>query len=157
MKKDNTAKTFEELHIYQRARELTNNIYAVTKADKFSRDFGLVNQIRRAAVSIMSNIAEGFERGTNPEFIRFLYISKASSGEVRAQLQIAKDQKYISETRYNQLYNLAQMISSMISNFITRLQTRTTQNDKTNRAKKLNTNMDKNFIALHGVKSTNYD
>lgn len=130
MKKNNTARTFEELHIYQRARKLTNNIYAITKAGKFSKDFGLTNQIRRAAVSVMSNIAEGFERGTNTKFVRFLYIAKASCGEVRAQLQIAQDQKYISDNQYRQLYELSQMTSSMLANFITYLQAKNYQDDK---------------------------
>lgn len=90
--KGNAAESFEELHIYQRARELTNSIYALTRSEIFARDRGLVDQIRRAAVSIMSNIAEGFERGATTEFIQFLYIAKGSCGEVRAQLRIAKDQ-----------------------------------------------------------------
>jgi four helix bundle protein len=67
-------KSFEELHIYQRARELTNAIYSITRAGAFARDFGLVNQLRRAAVSVMSNIAEGFERGASVEFIQFLFL-----------------------------------------------------------------------------------
>lgn len=85
--------TFEDLNVYKRARELTNRIYEVTKQNSFSKDYRLVDQIRRASISIMSNVAEGFERGTNKEFIQFLYISKGSSGEIRAQLTIAFDQQ----------------------------------------------------------------
>ncbi len=84
--KDSVAKTIEELHIYQRARELTNAVYALTREAAFARDRGLVDQVRRAAASIMSNVAEGFERGSTTEFIQFLYIAKGSCGEVRAQL-----------------------------------------------------------------------
>ena len=121
--KGKAAQTFEDLHIYQRARELTNQIYTITKTVEFSKDFALIDQIRRAAVSVMSNVAEGFERGSKIEFIQFLYIAKGSCGEVRAQLQIAKDLKYISDEKYIKLYKLAQMISAMISNFIAHLQT----------------------------------
>jgi len=81
-----------------------------------------VNQFRRAAVSVMSNTAEGFERGTSVEFIQFLYIAKGSCGEVRAQLQVAADQQYISTEAHQSLTSLARMISGMISNFVTHLQ-----------------------------------
>ena len=118
----NAAKSFEELHIYQRARELTNGIYSITREGKFARDFGLANQIRRAAVSVMSNIAEGFERGTLVEFIQFLYIAKGSCGEVRSQLQVAADQQYIDEESYELLAALTRKTSAMISNFIAHLQ-----------------------------------
>lgn len=109
---------FEELHVYQRARELTNRVYEATRDGDFARDFGLVNQIRRASVSIMSNVAEGFERGTNAEFVQFLYIAKGSCGEVRAQLSIAFDQKYISSTDCNDLTDRCRRISGMLSNLI---------------------------------------
>jgi four helix bundle protein len=116
------ARSFEELHIHQRARELTNGIYSITREGKFARDFGLVNQIRRAAVSVMSNIAEGFERGTSVEFIQFLYIAKGSCGEVPAQLQVAADQQYIAAESYESFAVLARKTSGMISNFIAHLQ-----------------------------------
>ena len=76
--KRGAAESFEELHVYQRARELTNGIYRATREGPFARDYGLVDQIRRAGASIMSNIAEGFERGATTEFIQFLYIAKGS-------------------------------------------------------------------------------
>jgi len=120
-KKGNVARSFEDLHVYQRARELTNAIYACTRSASFSKDFGLSDQIRRAAVSIMSNVAEGFERGTVTEFIQFLYIAKGSCGEVRAQLQIALDQSYISSQTHASLAELARRIGGMISNFIAHL------------------------------------
>jgi len=120
--KGKAAESFEELHIYQRAREMTNALYALTRQDAFARDRGLVDQIRRASVSIMSNIAEGFERGAVAEFIQFLFIAKGSCGEVRAQLQIARDQNYITAPDYDRLHDLSRRISGMISNFIAHLQ-----------------------------------
>lgn len=120
--KGKAAEAFEELHIYQRARELTNAVYSLTREDAFARDRGLVDQIRRAAVSIMSNIAEGFERGSSTEFIQYLYIAKGSCGEVRAQLSIACDQRYISAEDHTRLRDLARRTSGMISNFIAHLQ-----------------------------------
>jgi len=112
------AQEFEELNVYQRARELTNRIYELTRDGAFARDFGLVNQIRRASVSIMSNIAEGFERGTNAEFVQFLYFAKGSAGEVRAQVSIALDQKYISTADYDDLTDRCRRISGMLTNLI---------------------------------------
>jgi len=120
--KGNAARSFEELHIYQRARELTNAVYALTRAGAFAKDYGLADQIRRAAVSVMSNIAEGFERGAPTEFIQFLYIAKGSCGEVRAQLQVALDQGYITNQQHVALVDLARRTSGMISNFIAHLQ-----------------------------------
>ena len=131
--KDRAAKSFEELHIYQRARELTNAVYAHTRSAAFAKDYGLSDQIRRASVSIMSNVAEGFERGTSAEFIQFLYIAKGSCGEVRAQLQIALDQSYISAETHASLTSLARTISGMISNFIAHLQTSSYRGEKFNR------------------------
>jgi|WetSurMetagenome_2_1015567.scaffolds.fasta_scaffold60682_4 four helix bundle protein len=141
--KGKAAETFEDLHIYQRARELANAVYAITKAGEFSRDYGLVDQIRRAAASVLSNIAEGFERGGKTEFIQFLYIAKASCGEVRAQLQIALDQNYIAKTEYSRLYELCKLTSGMISNFIAHLQTADYQGEKSERPKRLHLINDK--------------
>lgn len=131
--KGKAAEAFEELHIYQRARELTNAVYAKTREGLFARDYGLADQIRRAAVSIMSNIAEGFERGSTTEFIQFLYIAKGSCGEVRAQLQIARDQQYISAENYNLFHDLCRRLSGMISNFIAHLQSSNYHGEKTAR------------------------
>jgi four helix bundle protein len=134
--KGNVAKSFEELHIYQRARELTNAIYVLSRQSPFSGDRGLVDQIRRAAVSVMSNVAEGFERGTKVEFIQFLYIAKGSCGEVRAQLQIAHDQQYISAADFQKLHDLSRRTSGMISNFIAHLQQSNYRGEKTNRPRR---------------------
>lgn len=114
-------KGFEGLHAYQRARELTNRIYELTRDGTFARDCALVHQVRRASVSILSNIAEGFERGTNAEFVQFLFIAKGSCGEVRAQVSVAFDQKYISSTDYDDLTDRCRRISGMLGNLITYL------------------------------------
>ncbi len=131
--KGSAARSFEDLHIYQRARELTNSVYVHTRSGPFGKDYGLSEQIRRASVSIMSNVAEGFERGTTAEFIQFLYIAKGSCGEVRAQLQVAHDQAYITAATHASLVALARTISGMISNFIAHLQNSTYRGEKFNR------------------------
>lgn len=111
-------KRFEELVVYQRARGLVKEVYALTRRPAFAKDWGLTDQIRRAAVSIMSNIAEGFERGSNVEFIQFLYIAKGSCGEVRAQLTVAQDQEYVTEAECERLSDTCRVISGMLSSFI---------------------------------------
>lgn len=113
---------FENIEAWKQARELAKKIYAKSNSDHFSRDFGLRDQIRRAVVSVMSNIAEGFERGGDKEFVQFLYLAKGSCGEVRCQLYIARDQDYISETEFDQLTGECIAISRMLSGFITYLQ-----------------------------------
>ena len=90
-------KNFEDLEIWKDARRLTKAIYRMTKDGGFAKDFALRDQIRRAAVSVMSNIAEGFERGGNQEFIQFLHVAKASCGEVRSHLYVALDQSYVDQ------------------------------------------------------------
>jgi len=95
--------TFEEMAAWQKARELTRRIYDVTARDRFRRDFGLVDQIRRASVSVISNIAEGFERRGSREFAHFLSMAKGSLGEVRAQLYVALDQSYIDKPTFDEL------------------------------------------------------
>ena len=112
-------KRFEDLEIWKEACRLTQVIYQLTKSDKFSRDFALRDQIRRAAVSmIMSNIAEGFERGGNQEFIQFLYVAKASCGEVRSQLYVALDQGYLPKADSEDSVVAFRRVSGMISNLI---------------------------------------
>lgn len=96
-----TIEKFEELEAWKVAREVTREIYRVSKNDSFIRDYGLRDPICRASVSVMSNIAEEFERDGNKEFINFLSIAKGSLGEVRSQLYVALDQDYISEDDFN--------------------------------------------------------
>lgn len=113
-----TAKRFEDLEVWQNAKELTNLIYRVSLSGAFSRDFGLRDQMRRAAVSIMSNIAEGFESQTQASFIQYLGHAKGSAGELRAQLYIAFEQNYIIQDEFNLAISLAQSCSKQLARFI---------------------------------------
>jgi four helix bundle protein len=113
-----TVQRMEDLVIYQKSRELVKGIYATTRKGGFAKDFALVDQIRRAGVSIISNIAEGFERGGNAEFTQFLWIAKGSCGEVRAQLMVAMDQGYITKEEHELLENSAMHIGAMIHRLI---------------------------------------
>jgi four helix bundle protein len=114
-----TFKYIEEIEAWQKARILVREIYQVSNQDVFTRDFTLKNQAPKAAISIMSNIAEGFERSGNKEFIRFLSVAKGSIGEVRSQLYIALDQSYISlpifEKMNLDLKEIGKMIGGMIN------------------------------------------
>ena len=121
--KGRMAERFEELKVYQQAKKLTNEIYAATRKGAFTKDYGLADQLRRACVSVISNIAEGFERGTRPEFSRFLFIAKGSCGEVRAQLEIAFDQQYLLPADYERMKKLALETSGMLSNLALRVKT----------------------------------
>ena len=112
------AKSFEELRIFQQARALANEVFLLTKAEPMRRDYSFCDQIRRAAVSVVSNIVEGFERGTNAEFARALYIAKGSSGEVRAQLMLAADQKHCARAPSEQLIEKYKYLSSAIYRLI---------------------------------------
>ena len=112
---------FEDLEVWKSARELTNRIYKISNNSGFSKDYGLRDQIRRAAVSIMSNIAEGYERGGNQELIQFLSIAKGSCGEVRCQLYVAGDQGYITQQELKPLIEHCKRISIMINNFMEHL------------------------------------
>jgi four helix bundle protein len=109
---------FEDIEAWKESCKLAIKIYEITQKGAFSKDFGLRDQIQRAAVSIASNIAEGFERDSNKEFVRFLYIAKGSSGEVRTQLHIAKSLGYLGEKDYTELINNVYHVSSMIGKFI---------------------------------------
>ena len=113
-----TAKRFEDLEVWQRAKDLTNLIYKYSADGSFSRDFGLRDQMRRASVSIMSNIAEGFESQTQAMFIKYLGHAKGSAGELRAQLYIAKDQGYISEESFSEMFSLSEICSKQHARFI---------------------------------------
>ena len=114
-------KNFEDLEIWKDARRLTREIYNLSMAPKFSKDFALRDQMRRAAVSIMSNIAEGFERGGNQEFVQFLYIAKGSCGEIRSQLYVALDQEYVDRKATDDLLIVLKRLSVMIKHLIDHL------------------------------------
>jgi four helix bundle protein len=113
-----TVKQFEDLHVWQEARSLVSEVYKVTKLGAFRRDFSLRDQITRAAVSSMSNIAEGFERGSRREFIQFLNVAKGSTGEVRSQLYVALDQKYVDQKTFEKLRSSALAVSRRLAKFI---------------------------------------
>ena len=107
-------KQFEDLDVWQLARKLTNRIYRLTRRGDFQRDHGLCSQIQRASVSVMSNVAEGFERGGNREFSQYLAIAKGSCGEVRCQLYIACDQGYVSREETEYLVDQHRKLSIML-------------------------------------------
>ena len=110
-----TFKRVEDIEVWQRARVLTREIYRISNLGNFSKDFGLRDQIRRASVSIMSNIAEGFERSGSGEFAQFLSMAKGSSGEVRTQLYIALDQNYVNQADFKRLISDIDEIARMIN------------------------------------------
>jgi four helix bundle protein len=114
---------FEDIESWKKARELTKLIYQHSKRGEFARDFGLRDQIRRASTSIMSNIAEGFERGGDKEFIQFLSTAKGSCGEVRSQLYVALDQEYLTQDAFEPLRQMTVSISRLIAGFMKYLQT----------------------------------
>jgi four helix bundle protein len=106
---------FEDIVAWQKARELTKDIYAHTKVGAFAKDHGLKDQIQRASVSIMGNVAEGFDRGGDKEFTQFLSFSKGSCGEVKSHLHVALDQQYVAQEHFGQLYEQADEVSRLIS------------------------------------------
>lgn len=111
-------KSFEEIESWKKARVFNKSIYTITQQATFSKDFDLIRQIRRASVSISSNIAEGFERNTDKEFVYFLFVAKASAGEVRSQLYLANDLEYINNKEFQQLKNQVIEISRLIGGLI---------------------------------------
>lgn len=117
-----TITRFEEIEAWQTARELTKFIYSLTEEIKFSHDFGLKDQIRRASVSVMSNISEGFESQTQSQFIRYLGIAKASAGEVRSQLYVSRDLEYISQEQFTKVFAMAEKASRQIARFVSYLE-----------------------------------
>jgi len=118
-----TITRFEEIEAWKTSRELTRMIYAFTEKGQFAKDFGLKNQIQRASVSVMSNIAEGFESRTQAQFLEYLGRSKASAGEVRCQLYIALDLKYLVQEQFKQVFDLADKSSRQIARFMDYLET----------------------------------
>ena len=109
---------FEDILAWQKARELTREIYTHARAGLFAKDFGLRDQVQRAAVSIMGNVAEGFDRGGDKEFIQFLSISKGSCGEVKSHLYLALDQQYVNSTQFDQLYKSADEVGRLLAGFM---------------------------------------
>ena len=113
-----TIKRFEEIKAWQEARELARLVYSVTHKVGFAKDFGFKDQIQRAAVSVGSNIAEGFARNGNKEFAKFLWIAKGSATEVQSQLYTAKDIGYISDSDFNAVYTKAESCIILIYRFL---------------------------------------
>lgn len=110
---------FEDIQAWKEARKIVNMVYdLINKSPKFRKDFRMVSQLQDAAVSSMRNIAEGFSRKGNKEFIQFLFISKSSAAEVQSHLYVALDQAYISEDDFQRVYNQAEVVSKMDSGFI---------------------------------------
>ena len=116
-----TFKKFEEIVAWQKARELTKQIYEETKTGSFAKDFSLRDQIRRSSVSAMANIAEGFGRNSDREFANFLNIAIASATEVQSHLYVAIDQAYLNQTRFDSLYELAAEVIRMSKTLAQRL------------------------------------
>ena len=109
-----TFQRFEEIEAWKKARELTKDVYKITHNSKFAKDYGLRDQICRASVSVMSNIAEGFERDGTREFVQFLSIAKGSIGEIKSQLYVALDQEYIQKVEFERIFNKAEETGRMI-------------------------------------------
>jgi four helix bundle protein len=110
-------KTFEDLNIWKESKYLSLKVYSL-KNTFYIKDYGFKDQLQRASVSVMSNIAEGFERDGNKEFIKFLYYSKGSVGEIRSLISLAVDLKYIQENEYNEFTVICISLSQQIANFI---------------------------------------
>ncbi len=110
---------FEDIDAWQEARKLVRTVYdVIKKSPRSNKDFRLVNQVQDAAVSAMSNIAEGFARRSNREFIQFLFISKSSAAEVQSQFYVALDQEYVDQDDFGRIYNQAEVVSKLDSGFI---------------------------------------
>jgi len=126
---------FEDMLAWQKARSLNKLIYIESNEQEFSKDYALKDQIRKSSISIMSNIAEGFERNNNKEFKYFLNVAKGSAGELRAQLYIAFDLGYITNEYFQKCQNLALEISRMLNGFINYLQKSVVQDSRVSKNK----------------------
>ena len=115
-------KRFEDIEAWRKGRELKQRVYRLTKSGEFAKDFALRDQVRRAVISVAANIAEGFERGGNKEFVQFLSNAKGSCGEVRDHLYTALDESYLTKQQFDAAYDDALQVSRMISGFIDYLQ-----------------------------------
>ena len=128
-----TIKSFEELPVWKDARKFANKIYNLTKKFPKEENYGLTSQITRATVSIGSNIAEGFDRYSKKDFIKFLIIARGSISEIQNDLYIALDLKYINQNDFQETYALAKELGKQINGFIKYLKSYDKQNSKTNR------------------------
>ena len=124
------AERFENLRVCQTARTLTDQIYALTKREPFETDWALRDQIRRSVISVMSNIAEGFESRTRPQFIDFLGVAKASAGEVRSQLYVARDQGYLDKNEFEAVSDLVDKLSRQLYSLIEHLTNQSNASDR---------------------------
>ena len=109
---------FEDIEAWKEARNLVNMIYDISNEGPFSKDFSLRNQVRGASVSVMSNIADGFDRGTNREFIQLIIVARALASEVKSQLYVALDRNYIHQNKFDKVYQQATKVISLIDGFI---------------------------------------
>ena len=123
-----TIRQFEDIQAWKDSMVLADAVYSVSREGSFAKDFGLRDQMRRAAVSISSNIAEGFERESKTEFIRFLSIAKGSAGELRSQLYLAHRQGYLTDEQFNGLYAQSLSVSRKIARFSDYLRSDNTEN-----------------------------
>ena len=130
---------FEDIEAWQQARKLVKMVYeAINRNQYFQKDFRLANQIQGAAVSVMANIAEGFSRRGNKEFIQYLFISKSSSAEVQSHLYVALDQGYIERENFGKIYDQAEKVSKMCSGFIKYLSAQLNKRSQPNQLNKPN-------------------
>jgi len=109
---------FEDIKAWQCAKQLTKQVYDITSDSHFAKDFALRDQTRRAAISVMSNIAEGYSRQTDKEFIQFLHIALGSVAELQSQLYIAQDLSYISDSQFKEVHELSTETAKLINGFI---------------------------------------
>jgi four helix bundle protein len=117
-------KRFEEIEAWKEARRLTREVYKATRQSGFRRDFGLRDQVQRASISIMANIAEGFDGGSNREFLKFLAYALRSASEVQSHLYVALDQDYIGQQSFDSLFEITVRVKNLISGFIRYLRSR---------------------------------
>ncbi len=116
-------KRFEDLDVWKEARKLVNMIYCLTDKNLFKNDFGLKEQIQKAAVSCMSNVAEGFDSDTKQQFVQMLSYTKRSSSEVQSELYVALDRKYITKEEFDEGYDQAKSVRKLANGFIRYLRT----------------------------------
>jgi four helix bundle protein len=129
-----TFKRFEDIEAWQRARTLTKEVYLLARKEPLRKDFFFCDQLRRAAISTMANIAEGFDRGGNPEFLHFLSIAKGSSAEFRSHLYVALDASYVSEEDFASLMRMSDECSRMIQGLMQYLKTSSLKGSKFRRS-----------------------